>query len=261
MNSTESLNTVELQPRVSSFEPCLYFVVREEGGSAEAIATHMDDFLYRGEPDVLSETRVFSGYRFRAPEVQVTFFAHVGMELAQEGDFLVKLTQEEFATNLKPLPTSPEPPAARQQPLCPEDIESRQFMLSELRCPAAVSRPAVCARRARIASGVNSSQVSDVHRINGLVKTVKVWQQATVLKSASPSHPWASALRDADGRMRARGDRIHCGAASLAGRPDAAYGDQSAEGKCRSGYVIGLASSSLNGPCHILRRASRFTGN
>ena len=40
---------------------------------------------------------------------------------------------------------------------------------------------------------------------------------------------------------------------------DAACGYQSTEGKCRSGYVIGLMSPTLSAPRHISRRASNFT--
>ena len=40
---------------------------------------------------------------------------------------------------------------------------------------------------------------------------------------------------------------------------DAACRNQSIEGRCRVGYVIGLISASLLGPRHILLLASRFT--
>ena len=46
---------------------------------------------------------------------------------------------------------------------------------------------------------------------------------------------------------------------SLVGRSDAAFGDKSAGGKCVLGYVIGLMSSSLPGPRHVLRLASKLT--
>ena len=45
----------------------------------------------------------------------------------------------------------------------------------------------------------------------------------------------------------------------MVGWSDAAYWDQSTEGKCRLGYVIGLTSSTLKGPRHILRQTSTFT--
>ena len=46
---------------------------------------------------------------------------------------------------------------------------------------------------------------------------------------------------------------------ALAGRSGAAYGDQSSLGKCRLGYAIGLMSSTLSGPSHIIQRTSKFT--
>ena len=53
--------------------------------------------------------------------------------------------------------------------------------------------------------------------------------------------------------LRKRGERVHCGSMTSAGWPNAAYGDQSTEGKCRVGYVIGLMSPTL-------RRTSKFAG-
>ena len=46
---------------------------------------------------------------------------------------------------------------------------------------------------------------------------------------------------------------MQCGAMSTAGWSDAAYGDQSPEGTRHLGYVVGLMSSTLHGPCRILQ--------
>ena len=45
---------------------------------------------------------------------------------------------------------------------------------------------------------------------------------------------------------------------TLVGLSDAAYGDQSSEGKCRVGYVVGLMSSTAKGPFRISQLTSRF---
>ena len=52
---------------------------------------------------------------------------------------------------------------------------------------------------------------------------------------------------------------MHGNSPSLAGWSDAAYGDLSQNGKCRLGYLIGIMSSSLTGPCHVLQWTSKFT--
>ena len=46
---------------------------------------------------------------------------------------------------------------------------------------------------------------------------------------------------------------------TLVGRSDAAFGDQSAAGKCRLGSAIGLMPSALRGPRHIRHQTSKFT--
>ena len=84
-----------------------------------------------------------------------------------------------------------------------------------------------------------------MYRINERVRAVKGWRQATVLEYASFSRPrktlgWGRRIRAG---LR---NRMH-------------WADQSTEKKCRLGLAIGLMSSSLLGPSHILRRTSKFT--
>ena len=61
------------------------------------------------------------------------------------------------------------------------------------------------------------------------------------------------------GDARHREETIHGNAMTLAAWSDAAYVDQSSMGKCRLGYVIGLMSPNLYGPCHIIHWTSKFT--
>ena len=116
--------------------------------------------------------------------------AHEGMEMARAEDFSATLTQEDFAKNLKPPPTSLELRAGRKEPLSLDEAELRQCKLGELCSVAATSRPDICARLARIASKGNSLCGSDVYRINELVRVAEGRQKATVMKYASSSHPW-----------------------------------------------------------------------
>ena len=102
-------------------------------------------------------------------------------------------------------------------------------------------------------------QGSDVYRINDLIKTVKVRQLRAILKFASSSFPLIPSGPDTKGRHRAREERLQEGTLTLAGWSDATYGDLSQNGKCRLGYLIGITSSSLTGPCHVLHWTSKFT--
>ena len=102
-------------------------------------------------------------------EVQEGSRVHVGVELAQEKDFSVTLTQADFTKNLKLLPTSPASRAGRKEPLSMDYIKLRQCKLGELFWVAAVSPPDICAREARIASRTNALRGRDVYCINELV--------------------------------------------------------------------------------------------
>ena len=182
-----------------------------------------------------------------------------GIAFPQENDFALRRTQEAFASNLKPLIASPELRAARRQLGSPGNGRLHRCKLGDLCRLATVDRPDICARSARIASRANSFQGSDIYCISDLVETVHVWRKAAVLRFASSPRLRVQARGDIDGRARVSGGRIHCGS-MFAGRSDVANGDGAAEAQCRLGFVIGPTSSTLGGPCHMLRRTSKFAG-
>ena len=83
------------------------------------------------------------------------------------------------------------------------------------------------------------------------LETAKGWRQAAVSKHApAPILIRRPAVIATDGRGLT---------ASPVGWSGVAYGDQAPEGECRLGPVIGLMSSTLGGPRHILQLTSKFT--
>ena len=111
-----------------------------------------------------------------------------------------------------------------------------------------------CVRLAQLAElFVGSLEGSDTYRVNGLAETVEGRQMATFLQYVSTSHSDSSTRGDVAREMRTRGEKAHGGMVTLARRSAAAYGEPSAEGSCRSGYVIGLVSSTPKDPSHILQ--------
>ena len=163
LNSDESLKQVGLRCRILTLGPCLFFIFRTTGSAVGVFATRTHDVLGGGEPDVLIRIRKFPGRRLGELKLQESSFLHVGMELAQESEFPAALTQDEFATNLQALPTSPQLWAARQEMPSIGDVKLCQCTHGELSWLATVSRPDIRARLARIASRVNSLLGSDVY--------------------------------------------------------------------------------------------------
>ena len=88
---------------------------------------------------------------------------------------------------------------------------------------------------------MNALRGSDVYRTDDLVKT------------APSSNPAVPARGAADGRMRYRGDAMHCETVTLVGWSVAPFGDHSAGGNCRLGYAMGIMSSTLRGSRRILQ--------
>ena len=108
LNSDLSLRNVGLRRQASTCDPCVFFVFRDQGQAVGVFATHIDDILGCGEPDVLRKIWAFSEQRFGARKLQENSSVHVGVELNQEATFSVTLTQAGFTKNLQPVGTSPE---------------------------------------------------------------------------------------------------------------------------------------------------------
>ena len=147
-NSAGSLPRVGLRFEASSFSPCRYSVFRKSGGA-------VGDILRCGEPDLPQRVRCFLEKRFGKSKVQEKSFVRVGMELAQETDLSVTLTQEDFAKKLNSHPTSPALRAGRREPSALDETKMRQCTSDELWRVARVPKPDIYARSARIASRIN----------------------------------------------------------------------------------------------------------
>ena len=81
-----------LKFREYSFDSCMYFVFRGDGGAVDALSTQIDDVLGCDEPGVLLEVRRFPERRFGRLDGRFgrhQSFAHVGMEWPQKSDFLI----------------------------------------------------------------------------------------------------------------------------------------------------------------------------
>ena len=89
-----------------------------------------------------------------------------------EIDFSVMLALVDFTKNLKPLPTSSGLWDGRKNPSPMDDAKLSLCKSGELCWVAAVYRPEICARSARIASRINALCASDTYCINELVRAV-----------------------------------------------------------------------------------------
>ena len=83
----------------------------------------------------------------------------------------------------------------------------------------------------------------------------------TELRFASSARPWITLGGGGKAKddLCNRGERVHGGSISLVRWSDAPFGYKSTGGKFRLGYAIGLISSTVSGPRHILQRMSKLT--
>ena len=163
------------------------------------------------------------------------------------------ITQRTFADLPYPIETSPSLWKDRTRRLRYEELLICQRKLGELCWLATAPRTDICARFARFCANLKSLKVIDIYRINDLIKTVKKWQGECAMKYfaglAKRARRSLSCLDGGWGKPRP----IHEDTMLLVGWSDAAFGTLAKDGRCRLGYIIGLMSSTLTGPVHILQ--------
>ena len=96
---------------------------------------------------MLLKARYFSEKQFGKSKIQGKSTAHVGMELVQEKDSSVTLAREDFAKNLKPLPTCLALWEGRENPLSMDDTGMRQCRVSRVGLPRFLYQISVLVRR------------------------------------------------------------------------------------------------------------------
>ena len=118
-------------------------------------ATHSDNVLDCGEPNVSRLARKCLGRRFGYLEFQWKNFAYVGMGLTQGENSLAQLAEEKFMDALNPTPTMPSS----------WESSPRLQSIDEVAAP----RPDICARLAQVANKVASTElmVSSRQRTSG----------------------------------------------------------------------------------------------
>ena len=80
-----------------------------------ALTSHIDYILGCAEPGLLERTDQFEETRFGKLKLREPTFAHVGIELPQEKEYSVSLTQEDSTPESAPIETFPALWAVRQQ--------------------------------------------------------------------------------------------------------------------------------------------------
>ena len=197
---------------------------RATGGSAGITTTHIDDVHGCRDPRVFGPVRRFLERRLGPLKLQKRNFTNVGVELPQA---------KKFTGELQPAPTSPALQASRQRISSAEASRRCQRTFGALCRIATISRPGICPRLAQWVAKVNCLRLFDFQGANELITTVKNWLQCAAVKYNS-------------------GLRLET--LSLAGRPDAAHGDQTKEGRRRWGYPVDLLPSPRSGPVpHLLK--------
>ena len=131
MNSANSLAEVYLKFEASSFDLCLYFVLRKDGGAVGVIATQADDVPGCGEPDITSKTRDFLEMRSGKLGGSGEVLCACRNVADPGGEFLGKFDQVDFAKNPEIIPTSPMLWTGSQEPSPADEIKICQCKLGE----------------------------------------------------------------------------------------------------------------------------------
>ena len=168
LGTGRSAKAVGSRFRVSSYNPCIFYVSDGTRHSVGAAATHIGDILGCGKCGIMGKVRTYLARRFRAAEIREAAFNHACMGILQRKDFLLTVTQKTRTDELQLLPKSADLWKQGELVLGLKKPAVAK-KLGELCWLATASRPDICACLAALAAKVNQLRVCDVHRINDLI--------------------------------------------------------------------------------------------
>ena len=163
------------------------FASREVCAAAGTFTPQIGDTRVCGMPDVPTKIREFLEYRLGVTLSQESSSVNVGAELLQEGDFSVKSTLQDLTQSLQSF--QPHRDVGRRNSIyCRQKLKDRaSARWGQLCSLATVSRPGFCDRLARIASCMNSLQLSNTHRENDLAHESPAASRYVEIFLAAPS--------------------------------------------------------------------------
>jgi hypothetical protein len=170
----------ELSFRPSPFDPTVYLLY-PEGATKPAgiIGVHVDDGLCGGDEFFLTQlAKLEERYPFGSKKNQS--FVFTGIEMHQNADYSIKLSQEKYVSKIDPIHVSPERKKDLESTVTNEEQQDLRALIGSLQYAAVNTRPALSSRLSFLQSQVNCAKVQTLIQPNKVLHDAKRFKDIAI---------------------------------------------------------------------------------
>jgi len=174
----KALKELSFQP--SPFDPTVY-ILYPEGSQKPAgiIGIHVDDGLCGGNDFFLQQLRKLEEkYPFGSKKNQS--FVFTGIEMNQNADFSITLSQEKYVSKIEPIHVQPERKSQPESSVNDKEKQDLRALIGSLQYASVNTRPDLASRLSYLQSQVNQATVQTLIQANKVLHDAKRYKDTTI---------------------------------------------------------------------------------
>ena len=158
--------------KVSPFDPCVFLLYDRAKQPIGVIGIHVDDGLCGGNAEFHEKLKCLEQkYPFGAKKMGS--FTFTGIDLHQNPDRSIVLSQSKYVRNIKPIPISNQRKAQSEEPVTEAERQQLRGIIGSLQYASVHTRPDLASRLSALQSKVNSACVETLVMANKTLHEAK----------------------------------------------------------------------------------------
>ena len=166
--------------QTSPFDPCVFVLYDRQKRPIGVIGVHVDDGLCGGTPEFHKKLQQLEAkYPFGAKKMGK--FTFTGIDLHQNPDHSISLSQSKYVRNIKAIPISQQRKLEVQSPVTEEERQQLRGLIGSLQYASVHTRPDLSSRLSALQSKINSATVDILMHANKALHEAKSHHDVTIV--------------------------------------------------------------------------------
>ena len=174
-NTLRSLNFIP-----SPFDPCLYLLFKPGAKEPSGIlGVHVDDGLCGGDSYFQSQVKALEA-KFPFGSRKSQSFVFTGIEMSQQNDSSIVMSQEKYVSKIEPIHIKPERKSQLEIPVTERERQDLRALIGSLQYAAVNTRPDLSSRLSFIQSDINQATIATLIQGNQILHEAKRHKDTSV---------------------------------------------------------------------------------
>ena len=164
----------------SPFDPCLYLLFKPGAKEPSGIlGVHVDDGLCGGDSYFQSQVKALEA-KFPFGSRKSQSFVFTGIEMSQQSDSSIVMSQEKYVSKIEPIHIKPERKSQLELPVTERERQDLRALIGSLQYAAVNTRPDLSSRLSFIQSDINQATIATLIQGNQILHEAKRHKDTTI---------------------------------------------------------------------------------